>query len=92
MKRGGITPITRPYFVVEPQRATEDAGVAAELPLPEFESQRCHRLGTGGGVRRRRCSPDERRHAHHVKCVYRAVIAAEPLGIAVACPSHVGPR
>ena len=77
------------HGVVQPKLAAEHVRVAAELALPESIAQHHDRLRAGARIVGRRRPPDERRHAHHVERVERAVVAAQPLRIAVAGPQHV---
>ena len=69
--------------VVQAQLPAEHVRIAAELPLPEAIAEHDHRLRAGPGVGGGRRPPEERRHAHHVEGVERAVVAAQPLRIAI---------
>ena len=78
--------------VVEPELAAEDAGIPVELPLPESIAEDDDRLGAGSRVVGGRGAPDERRHAHDVEGVERAVVPPQPLRLAVPDPQHVADR
>ena len=78
--------------VVQLQLATQHVRVAGKLALPEpiaeDDHRRCARPGVFGGRR----PAEQRRHAHHVERIEGAVVAAQPLRVALADPEHVADR
>src|SRR3954452_4831519 len=69
----------RPGRVVQAELTPEDSGDITELPLPEPVPQHHHRFGAWMRVRRCWRTADERRNAHDVEGVERAVVPAKPL-------------
>src|SRR5579864_494435 len=76
-------------FVVEMKLATDDAGVAAELPLPELVAEDDDRFGAGIGIAGQRDPPEKGRHAHHIESVHGDVIAAQAFRLTGASPDYV---
>ncbi len=78
-----------PDATVQPQLRADDLRVAAELTLPEAIPEHDDRFGIRRDVGRREVASDERRHAHHLERVRRAVVAANALGLGTVRPQHV---
>ncbi len=80
----------RPHLVVESKLPSDNAGIAAELPLPELVAQHCHRRRISPAIVRDVVAAVQCRNAHHEKRVRAAVVAAQALRIAFPGPQHVG--
>src|SRR5262249_48121227 len=67
-------PDHRADLIVQTEPPSNDVRIAYELSLPESVTEHDHRIRLRSGVIRQ-CRPsNERRHAHHLKGVERAVI------------------
>src|ERR1700722_4976954 len=77
------------HLSVEFQLAAEHSGVSAKLLLPELVAKNGHRLRALDSVRYCSAPADQRQYAHHVERIHRAMITAQALRVAVACPDHV---
>ena len=80
------------HGVVEPHRAPQHARVSAKLLHPELVAQYSDCWSAGSRVRFGRRATDERRHAHHVKRVHGADVAAQALRFSSAGPYDVADR
>src|SRR6185437_6755068 len=74
----------RAHDVVEAHLVAEDVRIPAELPLPETVSKDYDRRRARTRIVRVGRAADERRHAHDVERVERAMVAAQPLRISLA--------
>src|SRR5271168_5174096 len=77
-------------FVVEEKLASQNTGVASELPLPEFVAQDGDRLSRWNFVAGKRSAPDERLDTHDGEGVHGAIIAAQAHRVARSGPNNVG--
>ena len=79
-------------LTVQPEAAADDRAVAAELTLPESITKHGDWRRTRGDIVRPKGPSDERRHAHDLERIRRAVIASEPLRLGAVGPQDVADR
>ena len=79
-------------LVIQAELPPHHARVAAKLALPKTVTENTDWLRLGLTVARQDRPPQPWGHAHHPKCVRRAVVSAQPLRIAFTCPHDVADR
>src|SRR5262249_398507 len=79
----------RADLVVQSKLPSDDVRIAAELSLPETISEHDHGSRLGSAVIRHGRPSNQRRHAHHLKGVKRAVIPSQSLRLSTLSPQDV---